>query len=106
MSSSRCRGCCGKRCERGRRLRPACPAGLPRDIWSKEEGAVMRLYSMPSSGNSYKIRLLLALTGREVELVDCESGSDALAHARAEGILPFGKVPVLVLDDGRRLAES
>ncbi|RMC38065.1 glutathione S-transferase family protein [Paracoccus alkanivorans] len=66
----------------------------------------MRLYSMPSSGNSYKIRLLLALTGREVELVDCESGSDALAHARAEGILPFGKVPVLVLDDGRRLAES
>lgn len=67
---------------------------------------MMRLYSMPSSGNSYKVRLLLALTGRAVDLVDCEYGSDALSRARAEGVLPYGKVPALVLDDGQVLAES
>ncbi|RJE89396.1 glutathione S-transferase family protein [Paracoccus onubensis] len=66
----------------------------------------MRLYSMPSSGNSYKIRLLLSLIGRRVEVIDCEDGSVALAQARAGGALPFGKVPVLELDDGRKLAES
>ncbi|RNF34314.1 glutathione S-transferase family protein [Paracoccus methylarcula] len=66
----------------------------------------MRLYSMPSSGNSYKIRLLLALTGRDAEVIDCENGSEALARAKAEAALPFGKVPALVLDDGRKLGES
>ncbi|MDP5307456.1 glutathione S-transferase family protein [Paracoccus spongiarum] len=66
----------------------------------------MRLYSMPSSGNSYKVRLLMALTGRAVQVVDCEYGSDALAGAKAGGALPYGKVPVLVLDDGQMLAES
>ncbi|MFV0299646.1 MAG: glutathione S-transferase family protein [Paracoccus sp. (in: a-proteobacteria)] len=66
----------------------------------------MRLYSMPSSGNSYKIRLLLALTGRRAEIVDCEYGSAALAGAKAGGVLPYGKVPVLVLRDGTQLAES
>ncbi|MFV0303147.1 MAG: glutathione S-transferase family protein [Paracoccus sp. (in: a-proteobacteria)] len=66
----------------------------------------MRLYSMPSSGNSYKIRLLLALTERRAEIVDCEHGSAALAGAKAAGVLPYGKVPVLVLRDGTQLAES
>lgn len=64
----------------------------------------MRLYSMPSSGNSYKVRLLLALLGRTAEVVDCEDGSANLADARA--LLPYGKVPALVLDDGQVLAES
>lgn len=66
----------------------------------------MRLYSMPSSGNSYKVRLLAALTGQTVRIVDCEYSSDSLAQAKAEGLLPYGKVPVLHLDDGRVLAES
>lgn len=66
----------------------------------------MRLYSMPSSGNSYKVRLLLALTGRDCELVDVEDASDALIAAKADGALPFGKAPVLHLDDGRMLPES
>lgn len=66
----------------------------------------MKLWSMPSSGNSYKVRLLLALLGRECEIVDVEDASDALAAARAAGRLPFGKAPVLELDDGRLLPES
>lgn len=66
----------------------------------------MRLYSMPSSGNSYKVRLLLALLGRPVERIDVEAQSEALARARADGRLPFGTAPVLELDDGRLLPES
>ncbi|MTD99957.1 glutathione S-transferase family protein [Paracoccus sp. YIM 132242] len=66
----------------------------------------MRLYSMPSSGNSYKVRLLLALLGRAVETVDVEYMTEALDRAKASGRLPFGKAPVLELDDGRLLPES
>ncbi|MEE2860027.1 MAG: glutathione S-transferase family protein [Pseudomonadota bacterium] len=66
----------------------------------------MRLYSMPSSGNSFKVRLLAALTGRALERVDCEAGSAALAEAKAAGVLPFGKLPALRLDDGSILGES
>lgn len=66
----------------------------------------MKLYSMPSSGNSYKIRLLLALLGRECVIVDVEDSSPEIAAAKAAGRLPFGKAPVLELDDGRLLPES
>ena len=66
----------------------------------------MKLYSMPSSGNSYKVRLLLSLLARSVEIVDVEDSSPAIAAAKAEGRLPFGKAPVLEMDDGRLLPES
>lgn len=66
----------------------------------------LTLYSMPSSGNSYKVRLLLALLGRKVDRIDVEYGWDALARAKAEGRLPFGKAPVLELGDGTLLPES
>ncbi|WBU62924.1 glutathione S-transferase family protein [Paracoccus aerodenitrificans] len=66
----------------------------------------MKLYSMPSSGNSYKVRLLLALLGREAEIIDTEYQTDSLAEAKTSGQLPFGKAPVLVLEDGRVLPES
>ncbi|MBR3370114.1 MAG: glutathione S-transferase family protein [Rhodobacteraceae bacterium] len=67
----------------------------------------MILYSMPSSGNSYKVRLLLALLGRrDVTLVDVEAQSDALTRAKQEHRLPFGKAPVLMLKDGTLLPES
>ncbi len=66
----------------------------------------MKLWSMPSSGNSYKVRLLLALLGRDCEIVDVEDSSAEIASARAGGRLPFGKAPVLELDDGQLLPES
>ena len=68
--------------------------------------AQMTLYSMPSSGNSYKVRLLLALLGRDYVHVACEAGSPALAEAKAESKAPLGKLPVLHLADGRVLNES
>ncbi|MFV0408888.1 MAG: glutathione S-transferase family protein [Paracoccus sp. (in: a-proteobacteria)] len=66
----------------------------------------MKLYSMPSSGNSYKVRLLLALLGRDAEIVDVEDSLPAIAEAKAAGRLPFGKAPVLELDEGELLPES
>lgn len=72
----------------------------------KKKGFPVRLYSMPSSGNSYKVRLLLALLGRECAIVDVEYGSAALEAAQRDGRLPFDKAPVLELPDGRLLPES
>ena len=66
----------------------------------------MKLYSMPSSGNSYKIRLLMALLGIAYDHIACEVNSDALDQAKTEGKLPLGKLPALHLDDGNILTES
>lgn len=64
----------------------------------------MKLYAMPSSGNSYKVRVMLALRGLAHEMVPAEYGSDGLAEAHR--LSPMGKVPLLVLDDGTVLTES
>ncbi|MEL7107391.1 MAG: glutathione S-transferase family protein [Pseudomonadota bacterium] len=64
------------------------------------------LYSMPSSGNSYKARLLLAFLGRPYRHVGMEYLTPALDAAHAAGTLSLGKLPVLELPDGTRLPES
>lgn len=66
----------------------------------------MLLYNSPVSGNCYKVRLLLAHLGipyelRTVDVVD-RSGRPELL----DGLNPALRVPTLVLDDGRPLAES
>ena len=66
----------------------------------------LKLYSMPSSGNSYKVRLLLSLMRRNYTHVALESDSPELARVHEEGWLPFGKLPVLELGDGTLMAES
>jgi glutathione S-transferase len=66
----------------------------------------LTLYSMPSSGNSYKVRLLLALLGRPYSHVGMEYETETLASAHAARILPLGKLPTLELADGTRLPES
>jgi len=64
------------------------------------------LYNSAVSGNCYKVRLLLAHLGvpyekREVDVVDRTQPRDELS-----GLSPTRRVPTLVLDDGRPLAES
>jgi glutathione S-transferase len=64
------------------------------------------LYDSPVSGNCYKVRLLLAHLGlpyerRTVDVVDRSNRPDLLG-----GLNPALRVPTLVLDDGRPLAES
>ncbi|MDQ3874257.1 MAG: glutathione S-transferase family protein [Actinomycetota bacterium] len=66
----------------------------------------MLLYNSQPSGNCYKVRLLLAHLGievekRDVDVVDRTDPRDFLA-----GLNPARRVPTLVLDDGRPLAES
>ncbi len=66
----------------------------------------LTLYSMPSSGNSYKVRLMLALLRRPYTHVGMEYETEALAKAHATGALPLKKLPVLKLEDGTALPES
>ena len=65
-----------------------------------------KLWSMPSSGNSYKVRLLLAKRGLPFEHVAAEQGSGVTAAPEFRALNPKGKVPLLQLDDGRLLSES
>ena len=66
----------------------------------------MLLYNSPVSGNCYKVRLLLAHLGipyerRDLEIVD-RSNRDAVLGA----LNPDLRIPTLVLDDERPIAES
>jgi glutathione S-transferase len=66
----------------------------------------MLLYNSAVSGNCYKVRLLLAQLGLPYETVDV-SVVDRSNRAELLGDLNPGlRVPTLVLDDGRPLAES
>jgi glutathione S-transferase len=66
----------------------------------------MLLYNAPISGNCYKVRLLLAqleieYERREVDVFDRSDRLELLGELN-----PALRVPTLVLDDGRTLAES
>ena len=66
----------------------------------------MLLYDSPVSGNCYKVRLLLAHLGlgyerHHVDVVDRSWRRELLGE-----INPALRVPTLILDDGRPLAES
>ena len=66
----------------------------------------MKLYEDPTSGNCYKVKLLLSHLGRpfSTERIDVTSREDR------RPLFPKGapstRVPLLVLDDGRMLSES
>lgn len=66
----------------------------------------MLLYNSAVSGNCYKVRLLCAQLGiplelRELDVVDRSNRAEVLGHLN-----PALRVPTLILDDGRPLAES
>jgi glutathione S-transferase len=66
----------------------------------------MLLYDSPVSGNCYKVRLLLSHLGiayerQTVDVVDRSGRAELLGDLN-----PAQRVPTLVLDDGRSLAES
>ena len=64
------------------------------------------LYSMQNSGNCYKPRLLMHQLGIPFRLVDTDSFDGSTRTPEYLALNPNGKVPLLVLPDGRRLAES
>jgi glutathione S-transferase len=67
---------------------------------------MLTVYGLRSSGNCYKLQLLLALTGTPHRWVDTDSTRGATRTPEYLALNPNGKVPLLVLEDGRRLAES
>lgn len=66
----------------------------------------MLLYNSAVSGNCYKVRLLLAHLGLEYETVDVSVVDRSNRAALLGELNPALRVPTLVLDGGRPLAES
>jgi glutathione S-transferase len=64
------------------------------------------VYGLRASGNCYKVQVLLDLLGRPYRWIDTDSAAGATRTPEFLALNPNGKVPLLVLSDGRRLAES
>jgi glutathione S-transferase len=66
----------------------------------------MKLYDYLSSGNGYKVRLVLRRLGITYDYVEVDilKGESRTADFLARN--PNGRIPVLELDDGRTLSES
>ena len=67
---------------------------------------MLTLFSQQDSGNCYKPRLLLTHLGRPFRIVDIDANDGSTRTPEFLALNPIGKVPLLVFDDGRRLAES
>jgi len=67
---------------------------------------MLKLYNATPSGNCYKVRLILAHLGVLYETVEIDVTSTDPRPAEILTHNPLGKVPVLVFDDGRGIAES
>ena len=67
---------------------------------------MLTLYSQQVSGNAYKPRLLMALLGIPFRLVEVNTYDGSTRRPEFLEKNPNGKVPLLELADGRKLAES
>ncbi|MEP9378454.1 glutathione S-transferase family protein [Aquabacter sp. CN5-332] len=67
---------------------------------------MLKLYSTQSSGNSYKVRLLLAKLGLPFELIEVDIFAGEHRTPDFLALNPEGRVPLLELEDGAILAES
>ena len=67
---------------------------------------MIKLYSMPNSGNCYKPRLLMAKLGIPFDHVEVNSDTSGTRSAAFLAKNPNGMVPLLEFEDGRLLAES
>lgn len=66
----------------------------------------MQLYDYLPSGNSYKVRWVAALLGLVYDHVDVDIHTGGTQSEEFLAMNPAGQIPLLVLDDGRSLAES
>jgi glutathione S-transferase len=64
------------------------------------------VYGMKSSGNCYKVQLLLEQLAAPYRWIDVDSANGQTRTAEFLAKNANGRVPLLELDDGRRLAES
>ncbi|MDH3628644.1 MAG: glutathione S-transferase family protein [Acidobacteriota bacterium] len=66
----------------------------------------MKLYNSTESGNCYKVRLLLAHLGLPYEIHEIDPIAKGPRPEAFRDKTDFGRVPLLILDDGRPIAES
>jgi glutathione S-transferase len=66
----------------------------------------VKLYDNPISGNCYKVRLLCALLDIEYERVTVDVLDRSDPRDELATLNPARRIPTLVLDDGRPIAES
>jgi glutathione S-transferase len=67
---------------------------------------MLTVYGMKSSGNCYKVELLLEQLGRPYRWVEIDSAAGQTRTAEYLAMNPNGKVPLLEAGPGRYLAES
>ncbi|MBW2423293.1 MAG: glutathione S-transferase family protein [Deltaproteobacteria bacterium] len=67
---------------------------------------MLRLYDFHESGNGYKVRLLLAQLGLDYAWTDLDIMHGASRTPEFLRLNPNGRIPLLLLEDGRTLAES
>ena len=67
---------------------------------------MLTLYDDPISGNGYKVRLILRLTGKAFRVVNLDILKGETRTPEFLAINPNGKIPTLVFEDGRMLSES
>lgn len=66
----------------------------------------MQIYDYLPSGNSYKVRWVAAQIGLRYDHVDVDIHAGDTHSDDFLALNPAGQIPLLVLDDGRTLAES
>src|SRR5262245_43468840 len=67
---------------------------------------MLTLYDYLPSGNGYKVRLLLSQLGIPFRLVERDILKGETRTPEFLAINPDGRIPAVVFDDGRRLAQS
>ncbi len=67
---------------------------------------MITLYDYLSSGNGYKVRLLLSHLGLAYRRVELDIDANETHTPEFLAVNPNGKIPAVVLDDGRALFES
>ena len=67
---------------------------------------MLTLYDDPISGNGYKVRLILRLTGKAFRVINLDILNGETRTPEFLAINPNGKIPTLVFEDGRVLLES
>jgi glutathione S-transferase len=67
---------------------------------------VITVYGYTFSGNCWKVRQILELTGHPFRWIDTDSNAGATRTPEFLAMNPNGKVPMVELDDGTRITES
>lgn len=81
-------------------------AAFPTEVKTKSEGSVYQLYDYHTSGNGYKVALLLHQLKLPFRYIETDILAGAAQTASFLALNPNAKIPVLVTPDEKVLSES